>query len=290
MKNGRKHSISESESELNSTKKLKHLTSYLIPMSQSYNECCGVTNDLDLYLKYYTDLPMEDLDIREKYTLDFLLNNGLKQRIQTSNMSIHENGTTLALLDGTLPLLNLNDLKDLHKILPETSFNTNLYIYVRRHAVLKNNKQCMYKLVIYTDKNNFNSHSIEYNVKDNSNPKTDTNKIHELAIPVNETSVPDQWFLLTKDSDYITRSYLWESQTAKHEVINLGKPDYTFFTLHGYAYYGFFKPSLFEVYRFLPIIPDKPFYVTTDMLTSDVNSLVIGNYQVGVSKIWIKKD
>ena len=124
------------------------------------------------------------------------------------------------------------------------------------------------------------------------NPINDYNydNIHKLAIPVILDDNDNKYYQVSKSSDYVNIAYLWSSSSSNSKKdlieVSLGKADLIFFTFHEYAYAGFFKPSLYEVYKWLPSEPKKPFYVTTSMISNDPNYLIIGNYQIGITRIW----
>jgi len=58
----------------------------------------------------------------------------------------------------------------------------------------------------------------------------------------------DLWYI--KDVDPVTVAFTW-SPTLRKKAVGL-EPFATIQTLHRYAYYGFFKPSLEEVMAFMP--------------------------------------
>jgi len=47
-----------------------------------------------------------------------------------------------------------------------------------------------------------------------------------------------------------------------------------------------FKPTLHEVLTQLPDYLDEPFLVTTEMLSSDIDVMVQGNYHVGITTVY----
>lgn len=79
----------------------------------------------------------------------------------------------------------------------------------------------------------------------------------------------------------------FENRTGSVNFILCGV---TFITLHTYGYYGFFKPSLGEVISQLPKDLYENFdeiFVTTDMISSEINTLMLGNYHIGKTTVFL---
>lgn len=65
-------------------------------------------------------------------------------------------------------------------------------------------------------------------------------------------------------------------------------------TLHTYAYHGFFKPTIAEVLQVLPTKlielvekSGKVMYYTTKPLSYDINEVLIGNYHIGITTLYL---
>ncbi len=306
-----------SESYVNPSKRVKHSITYLIPLNLQYNTPCYQLNDLELYLKYLhaltanrckynesVDNLADIIESSEKFTKQFLQENKLTKTVEYSDMyicDISNRNHLLATHAGKLPLCNLEDLRTVHKLLPKSLENSVLYLRVTLYAILKNTNQALYELAVSVDEPSDDFpylHCDEFLLKyddkssksGNSSIKEDVNitNLHKLAMPVLEhNSTSGSYYTrVKKTSDcYYCTAYLWLEQ-KKTDHLDLGEPDLVFYTFHEYAYIGFFKPTLDEVYKSLPKIPDGPFYVTTQPLSHSPNRIAIGNYQIGISKIW----
>lgn len=86
-------------------------------------------------------------------------------------------------------------------------------------------------------------------------------------------------------------AYMWNSSDNKIRDLDKDKLNLVlkYPTFHKYNYHGWFKPDLQEV---LTQLPEKVFeydeiYVTTEMISDSMNQLVVGEYHVGVTSVYL---
>ncbi len=269
---------SNDESQQNKSSN-RNKIAYLLPEYRDSNTCYLVSlNDV---FDYYSDINRSLSD-----SIAFFKDRKLNLNpIQNGTMCIWYRSIEkpIAIHDGDLPVEVLNDLNDLQSLLPEQCFNyelnndtIELYILINLHYTYDKNR--LYKVSVFTHRDNLNSSA--YRVK--SLELFRESNIHELAIPVIYAG-ENTYSRISKTNIY--SSYMWNSNRIG-DKLELNQPDYEFFTYHTYSYYGFFKPSLSDVYNRIPVKIDTEFYVTTEEL--GLSKFLIGNYQIAISKIWIR--
>jgi len=112
---------------------------------------------------------------------------------------------------------------------------------------------------------------------------------------------PEESILLTKPSfeNLATVPYLWKRYSDESEELEFDEDDnivldgikyersFEVPTIHKIKKSSYhFKPTLHEVLTQLPDYLDEPFLVTTNMLSCDVDFMVQGNYQIGITTVY----
>ena len=69
------------------------------------------------------------------------------------------------------------------------------------------------------------------------------------------------------------------------------KKSYEIPTLHTFAFSGFFKPTLPEVYLQMPgnFNENKKFLISTNLISTDPSICVQGDYHVAITMVWIEE-
>lgn len=106
-------------------------------------------------------------------------------------------------------------------------------------------------------------------------------------IPIADIREPYMW----PDHDNLSIGYISNQIIYKKDGHKLQRV-YRGITLHEYAYHGFFKPDLMEVFKYIGDKFDvsKPFYVTTDTSSNDINQIVMEPYHIGVTTVYQEVD
>lgn len=112
---------------------------------------------------------------------------------------------------------------------------------------------------------------------------------------------PEESILLTKPSfeNLTTVPYLWKRYSEESVELDFDEDDnivlngikyersFEVPTLHKIKKLPYhFKPTLHEVLTQLPDYLDEPFLVTTNMLSSDTDVMVQGNYHIGITTVY----
>lgn len=272
------------ENTIPPTKRIKYSIIFLISSTGQYNEKKYYqTDNLELYLNYINCL-VTDIEKRKLLVSSFIKNNNidtltLPLTISESEYALLNKDKIIAYSESEVPLIDLKVLSDLDNLFIGHS---QLYVLVKLYGSIDGSPD-LYKMSVYSNS------SVVSKVYINPINNYNYDNIHKLAIPV-RLDDNHKYYQVSKSDDYVNVAYLWSlsEPDEKSIEITLGKSDLIFFTFHEYSYVGFFKPSLYEVYKWLPSEPKKQFYVTTSMISNDPNYLTIGNYHIGITRVWFK--
>lgn len=126
--------------------------------------------------------------------------------------------------------------------------------------------------------------------------KNDKKNLHDFITRANAVTVPIHKGCIIKKKNIYNVAYTWSPEVTT-EILDLNMYYKLIIpTLHIYAYQGFFKPTIAEVLHVLPTElielvekSGKVMYYTTRPLSYDLNEVIIGNYHIGITTLYLNK-